>query len=63
MNHPTGGRGLSFGLQNVQIVRDGPRTGAGNPDPRQAFKPVPGAGGAAASPGAALDQNVRNLFV
>jgi hypothetical protein len=39
-NHPTGGRGLSFSLQNVQLVRDGARLGNAAPDPKTVFKPL-----------------------
>jgi hypothetical protein len=56
-NHPTGGRGLSFGLQNVQLVRDGPRLGSGNPDPKSAFKPL-----AMPQEGSTMDQNIKSLF-
>lgn len=35
--HPLSGRGLSFDLQNVQIVRDGPRLANAKPDPTKVF--------------------------
>lgn len=55
-NHPTGGKGISFGLQNVQIVRDGPKLGGGNPDPKNAFKAIE------PQPAEDLDANVKALF-
>lgn len=55
-NHPTGGKGISFGLQNVQVLRDGPKLGGGNPDPKSVFKAVE------PQAGADLDANVKALF-
>jgi hypothetical protein len=55
-NHATGGKGISFGLQNVQILRDGPKLGSGNPDPRSVFTAVE------AVEGETIDANVRALF-
>lgn len=55
-NHPTGGKGISFGLQNVQILRDGPKLGGGNPDPKNVFKAVE------PQAGSDLDANVKALF-
>jgi hypothetical protein len=55
-NHPTGGKGISFGLQNVQVLRDGPKLGGGNPDPKNVFKAVE------PQPAADLDANVKALF-
>lgn len=36
-SHKTGGNGVSFGLGNVQIVRDGPRLGGGSAKPEDEF--------------------------
>ena len=57
-NHPTGGKGLSFGLQNVQLVRDGKPLGGGtNPDPKTIFKPL-----AMPEVGVDTDAKVRSIF-
>ena len=56
-NHPTGGKGLSFGLQNVQLVRDGPKIGSGNPDPKSAFRPL-----SVPEEGKKVDENIKSLF-
>jgi hypothetical protein len=56
-SHPTGGKGLSFGLQNVQIVRDGPKLGNQNPDPKKVFKPL-----APPQESATADANMKTLF-
>ena len=41
--HPTGGKGVSFGLLNVQKLRDGDRLGGGRAKPTEDFTPVEGA--------------------
>jgi hypothetical protein len=57
-NHPTGGKGLSFGLQNVQLVREGPHLGGGaNPDPKSVFKPL-----AMPETGEKADADIRSIF-
>lgn len=61
--HPLSGRGLSFGLQNVQIVRDGPRLGNQNPDPTKVFDEldVP-ADSPAARTGDQAEADLKSLF-
>lgn len=45
-DHPTQGKGLSFGIDAVQIVRDGERLGGGgNVDTNTAFDEIPDEGG------------------
>jgi len=39
-DHPTGGKGVSFGLNSVQFVRTGERLGAGAVAPEYVFKPL-----------------------
>jgi Protein of unknown function (DUF2815) len=56
-NHPTGGKGVSFSLQNIQLVRDGPRLGNANPDPKTVFKPL-----AMPEEGVKADKNIREIF-
>jgi hypothetical protein len=41
--HPTGGKGISFGLLNIQKLRDGDRLGGGRAKPTDDFQPVEGA--------------------
>ncbi len=61
--HPLSGRGLSFGLQNIQIVRDGPRLGNQNPDPTKVFDEleVPEGTGAPRT-GDQTDADLKSLF-
>jgi Protein of unknown function (DUF2815) len=56
-SHPTGGKGLSFGLQNVQLVRDGLNLGSGNPDPKKVFRPL-----SVPEEGRKVDENIKSLF-
>lgn len=39
-NHATGGRGVSFGLNNIQLLEHAPRWGAGRSTAKEDFKPV-----------------------
>lgn len=39
-DHPTGGKGVSFGLQNIQKVRDGDSFGGGKSDPNEDFEAI-----------------------
>jgi len=39
-DHPTGGRGVSFGLNALQLVRDGERLDGRPADPGSAFSPL-----------------------
>ena len=56
--HPTGGKGLSFSLQNVQLVRAGSHVGGGtNPDPKSVFKPL-----AMPETGEKTDADIRSIF-
>lgn len=43
-DHPTGGKGVSLGLQNVQLLRDDEPLAAGRVAAEQEFEPVEGAG-------------------
>jgi len=38
--HPTGGKGVSIGLQNIQKVRDGDAFGGGKSSPEDDFEPI-----------------------
>jgi len=38
--HPTGGKGVSFGLQNIQKVRDGDSFGGGKSNPDDDFEAI-----------------------
>lgn len=39
-SHPQGGRGVSFGLNNIQLLDDAPAFGAGRSKPSDDFEPV-----------------------
>lgn len=39
-SHPTGGKGISFGLQNIQKVRDGDSFGGGKSNPDEDFEAI-----------------------
>ncbi|MBB4017620.1 hypothetical protein GGR16_002654 [Chelatococcus caeni] len=43
--HPTGGKGVSFGLQNVQLLEDDEPIGGGRVAASSEFEPVEGIGG------------------
>lgn len=59
-DHPTGGKGISFGLTMVQFAKDGDRLGGtGGADPNSFFAPV---GGAAATAGADTSKGAGGLF-
>lgn len=45
-DHPTGGKGVSLGLQNVQLLRDDERLAGGRAQAEDDFEPVGDAGGA-----------------
>lgn len=61
--HPLSGRGLSFSLQNVQVVRDGPRLGNENPDPTKVFGDVDmPEGGGAPRTGSQVEADLKSLF-
>jgi hypothetical protein len=58
--HPANGKGVSFGIDAVQIVRDGERLGGGsNVDVNSAFDEIPDEG---AAPAAVLGQGAAALF-
>lgn len=44
-DHPTGGKGISLGLQNVQILDHDERLAGARPQATDEFEPVAGAGG------------------
>jgi hypothetical protein len=46
--HPTNGRGISFGLSLMQVARDGERLGGGGADPDKHFQVIPDEGEAPA---------------
>lgn len=48
-----GNKGISFGLNNVQKIRDGERIGGGRPQPEASFKAVGGQPGTSSAGGAA----------
>lgn len=58
--HPTQGKGLSFGIDAVQIVRDGERLGGGgNVDTNKAFDEIPDEG---AAPAGTKQEGAAALF-
>lgn len=56
-DNPLSGKGLSFGLLNVQLVRKDKPVGGTNPDPKTVFKPL-----AMPEVGEDSDAKIRSIF-